>query len=156
MVKLTLVSPKGNHGVRFFPSSGYLGLTPLKFEGSSYIFVATDTSPHLCLYSGPNRHRAGWKASPYQRYQGVCSVLRVSPRSAGDHTEQYFGRSICHLVEQTRRSRLGRDRKRRIPVPTFHAKPHHCTQLSSLLPRVSDMLADRGWCVFSKHYMARI
>ncbi|OAX36607.1 hypothetical protein K503DRAFT_772352 [Rhizopogon vinicolor AM-OR11-026] len=33
MVKLTLVSPKGNHGVRFFPSSGYLGLTPLKFEG---------------------------------------------------------------------------------------------------------------------------
>lgn len=33
MVKLTLVSPKGNHGVRFFPSTGYLGLTPLKFEG---------------------------------------------------------------------------------------------------------------------------
>ncbi|KAG2157425.1 hypothetical protein DEU56DRAFT_721884 [Suillus clintonianus] len=33
MVKLTLVSPKGNHGVRFFPCTGYLGLTPLKFEG---------------------------------------------------------------------------------------------------------------------------
>ncbi|KAG1782807.1 hypothetical protein EV702DRAFT_1066912 [Suillus placidus] len=33
MVKLTLLSPKGNHGVRFFPYSGYLGLTPLKFEG---------------------------------------------------------------------------------------------------------------------------
>lgn len=33
MVKLTLLSPKGNHGVRFFPCSGYLGLTPLKFEG---------------------------------------------------------------------------------------------------------------------------
>lgn len=33
MVKLTLLSPKGNNGVRFFPCSGYLGLTPLKFEG---------------------------------------------------------------------------------------------------------------------------
>ncbi|KAG2158446.1 uncharacterized protein EDB93DRAFT_670069 [Suillus bovinus] len=33
MVKLTLSSPKGNHGVRFFPCSGYLGLTPVKFEG---------------------------------------------------------------------------------------------------------------------------
>ncbi|KAG2061664.1 hypothetical protein BDR06DRAFT_925578 [Suillus hirtellus] len=34
MVKLTILSPKGNHGVRFFPHSGYLGLTPLKFEGA--------------------------------------------------------------------------------------------------------------------------
>ncbi|KAG1877780.1 hypothetical protein DFJ58DRAFT_693450 [Suillus subalutaceus] len=33
MVKLTLLSPKGNNGVRFFPCIGYLGLTPLKFEG---------------------------------------------------------------------------------------------------------------------------
>ncbi|KAG1754429.1 hypothetical protein EDB19DRAFT_1666409 [Suillus lakei] len=33
MVKLILLSPKGNNGVRFFPCSGYLGLTPLKFEG---------------------------------------------------------------------------------------------------------------------------
>lgn len=33
MVKLALLSPKGNHGVRFFPHIGYLGLTPLKFEG---------------------------------------------------------------------------------------------------------------------------
>lgn len=43
MVKLTLVSPKGNHGVRFFPSTGYLGLTPLKFEGSWWFFLPTDT-----------------------------------------------------------------------------------------------------------------
>jgi len=33
MVKLTLLTPKGNNGVRFFPCIGYLGLTPLKFEG---------------------------------------------------------------------------------------------------------------------------
>ncbi|KAG1756451.1 uncharacterized protein EDB91DRAFT_1092736 [Suillus paluster] len=33
MVKLTLISPKGNNGVRFFPYTGYLGLTSLKFEG---------------------------------------------------------------------------------------------------------------------------
>ncbi|EGN95480.1 hypothetical protein SERLA73DRAFT_186514 [Serpula lacrymans var. lacrymans S7.3] len=33
MVKLILVSPKGNQGVRYFPYHGYLGLTPLKFEG---------------------------------------------------------------------------------------------------------------------------
>ncbi|KAF9246476.1 hypothetical protein BU15DRAFT_70561 [Melanogaster broomeanus] len=33
MVKLSLISPKGNQGVRFFPHLGYLGLTPLKFEG---------------------------------------------------------------------------------------------------------------------------
>ncbi|KAH7889649.1 hypothetical protein F5I97DRAFT_1846049 [Phlebopus sp. FC_14] len=33
MVKLSLISPKGNQGVRFFPHQGYLGLTPLKFEG---------------------------------------------------------------------------------------------------------------------------
>ncbi|KAF9227867.1 hypothetical protein BS17DRAFT_409619 [Gyrodon lividus] len=33
MVKLSLISPKGNQGVRFFPHQGYLGLTTLKFEG---------------------------------------------------------------------------------------------------------------------------
>ncbi|KII89040.1 hypothetical protein PLICRDRAFT_160086 [Plicaturopsis crispa FD-325 SS-3] len=33
MVQLTLCSPKGNQGVRYFPYSGYLGLTPLKVEG---------------------------------------------------------------------------------------------------------------------------
>ncbi|KAG8217553.1 hypothetical protein J3R82DRAFT_5704 [Butyriboletus roseoflavus] len=36
MVKLTLVSPKGNQGVRYFPHQGYLGLTPLRFEGRPY------------------------------------------------------------------------------------------------------------------------
>lgn len=36
MVKLSLVSPKGNQGVRYFPYQGYLGLTPLRFEGRAY------------------------------------------------------------------------------------------------------------------------
>ncbi|KAL0947100.1 hypothetical protein HGRIS_013238 [Hohenbuehelia grisea] len=33
MVHLSLSSPKGNQGSRYFPYSGYLGLTPLKVEG---------------------------------------------------------------------------------------------------------------------------
>ncbi|KAI6022709.1 hypothetical protein EDC04DRAFT_2900670 [Pisolithus marmoratus] len=33
MVKLSLVSPKGNQGIRDFPHHGYLGLTPVKVEG---------------------------------------------------------------------------------------------------------------------------
>ncbi|KAF8844915.1 hypothetical protein BDN67DRAFT_893647 [Paxillus ammoniavirescens] len=33
MVKLYLISPKANQSVRFFPHQGYLGLTPVKFEG---------------------------------------------------------------------------------------------------------------------------
>lgn len=36
MVKLSLISPKGNQGVRYFPYQGYLGLTPLRFEGRAY------------------------------------------------------------------------------------------------------------------------
>ena len=33
MVKLSLISPKGNQGIRYFPHQGYLGLTPVRVEG---------------------------------------------------------------------------------------------------------------------------
>ncbi|PFH52398.1 hypothetical protein AMATHDRAFT_56953 [Amanita thiersii Skay4041] len=33
MVHVVLSSPKGNQGLRYFPHSGYLGLTPVKVEG---------------------------------------------------------------------------------------------------------------------------
>ncbi|KAJ8457742.1 hypothetical protein ONZ45_g18194 [Pleurotus djamor] len=33
MVQLLLTSPKGNQGTRYFPYSGYLGLTPVRVEG---------------------------------------------------------------------------------------------------------------------------
>ncbi|KAL4267320.1 Arrestin C-terminal-like domain-containing protein [Pleurotus pulmonarius] len=33
MVHIVLASPKGNSGTRYFPYSGYLGLTPLRVEG---------------------------------------------------------------------------------------------------------------------------
>ncbi|KAH7912141.1 hypothetical protein BJ138DRAFT_1084200 [Hygrophoropsis aurantiaca] len=47
MVKLSLVSPKGNQGVRFFPHLGYLGLTPLKFEGLVRTQLEQDGKPLL-------------------------------------------------------------------------------------------------------------
>lgn len=48
MVKLSLISPKGNQGVRYFPHRGYLGLTPLRFEGRAYSFLPC---PSLLLIS---------------------------------------------------------------------------------------------------------
>lgn len=36
MVQLLLLSPKGNQGTRYFPYSGYLGLTPIKVDGGQY------------------------------------------------------------------------------------------------------------------------
>ncbi|KAG9318527.1 hypothetical protein JVU11DRAFT_618 [Chiua virens] len=42
MVKLSLVSPKGNQGVRYFPYQGYLGLTPLRFEGLARTQIEQD------------------------------------------------------------------------------------------------------------------
>ncbi|KIJ69345.1 hypothetical protein HYDPIDRAFT_105943 [Hydnomerulius pinastri MD-312] len=47
MVKLSLISPKGNQGVRFFPHQGYLGLTPLKFEGLVRTQIEQDGKPIL-------------------------------------------------------------------------------------------------------------
>ncbi|KAJ7694189.1 hypothetical protein B0H17DRAFT_1058115 [Mycena rosella] len=43
MVQLLLASTKGNHGVRYFPYSGYLGLTTLKVDG----VVRTKLDPDL-------------------------------------------------------------------------------------------------------------
>jgi hypothetical protein len=37
MVHLILYSPKGNLGARFFPYSGYLGVTPVKVEGGALL-----------------------------------------------------------------------------------------------------------------------
>lgn len=36
MVKLSILSYKGNSNSRFYPHSGYLGLTPVKVEGGQY------------------------------------------------------------------------------------------------------------------------
>ncbi|KAH0830609.1 hypothetical protein J3R83DRAFT_2064 [Lanmaoa asiatica] len=47
MVKLLLVSPKGNQGVRYFPHQGYLGLTPLRFEGLVRTQIEQDGKPIL-------------------------------------------------------------------------------------------------------------
>lgn len=37
MVLLSLLSPKGNQAVRYFPHYGYLGLTPVKVEGGQFL-----------------------------------------------------------------------------------------------------------------------
>ncbi|KAF8447917.1 hypothetical protein L210DRAFT_3527503 [Boletus edulis BED1] len=47
MVKLSLISPKGNQGVRYFPYQGYLGLTPLRFEGLVRTQIEQDGKPIL-------------------------------------------------------------------------------------------------------------
>ncbi|KAI6150724.1 hypothetical protein BKA82DRAFT_992965 [Pisolithus tinctorius] len=47
MVKLSLISPKGNQGVRYFPHHGYLGLTPVKVEGLVRTNVEQDGKPVL-------------------------------------------------------------------------------------------------------------
>jgi hypothetical protein len=36
MVQLTLLHPKGNQGLKYWPHAGYLGLTPVKVEGGPY------------------------------------------------------------------------------------------------------------------------
>lgn len=35
MVKLSILSYKGNANTRFYPHSGYLGLTPVKVDGGT-------------------------------------------------------------------------------------------------------------------------
>ncbi|KAJ7470583.1 hypothetical protein FB451DRAFT_1254184 [Mycena latifolia] len=45
MVQLLLVSTKGNHGVRYFPYSGYLGLTTLKVDGVVRTKLDADLKP---------------------------------------------------------------------------------------------------------------
>ncbi|KAF8559622.1 hypothetical protein OG21DRAFT_1549514 [Imleria badia] len=47
MVKLSLISPKGNQGVRYFPYQGHLGLTPLRFEGLVRTQIEQDGKPIL-------------------------------------------------------------------------------------------------------------
>lgn len=47
MVKLSLISPKGNQGIRYFPHHGYLGLTPVKVEGLVRTNVEQDGKPLL-------------------------------------------------------------------------------------------------------------
>jgi hypothetical protein len=39
MVQLTIISPKGNFGYKCFPYTGYLGLTPLRVEGCSFLLL---------------------------------------------------------------------------------------------------------------------
>ncbi|KAJ7273539.1 hypothetical protein B0H12DRAFT_1089906 [Mycena haematopus] len=45
MVHLVLASAKGNHGVRYFPYSGYLGLTTLKVDGVVRTKLDVDQKP---------------------------------------------------------------------------------------------------------------
>ncbi|KAJ6547385.1 hypothetical protein B0H19DRAFT_1266325 [Mycena capillaripes] len=45
MVQLVLASSKGNHGVRYFPYSGYLGLTTLKVDGVVRTKLDADQKP---------------------------------------------------------------------------------------------------------------
>ncbi|KAF8212418.1 hypothetical protein K438DRAFT_1958157 [Mycena galopus ATCC 62051] len=45
MVHLVLASAKGNHGVRYFPYSGYLGLTTLKVDGVVKTKLDVDGKP---------------------------------------------------------------------------------------------------------------
>ncbi|KAJ6496508.1 hypothetical protein C8R47DRAFT_1114347 [Mycena vitilis] len=45
MVHIVLASPKGNHGVRYFPYSGYLGLTTLKVDGVVRTRLDADQKP---------------------------------------------------------------------------------------------------------------
>ncbi|KAG6335153.1 hypothetical protein ID866_3937 [Astraeus odoratus] len=47
MVKLSLISPKGNQGVRYFPYQGYLGLTSVKVEGLVRTNIEQDGKPIL-------------------------------------------------------------------------------------------------------------
>ncbi|KAJ7752027.1 hypothetical protein B0H16DRAFT_1547146 [Mycena metata] len=45
MVQIILASAKGNHGVRYFPYSGYLGLTALKVDGVVRTKLDPDNKP---------------------------------------------------------------------------------------------------------------
>ncbi|KAL1748134.1 hypothetical protein HDZ31DRAFT_60668 [Schizophyllum fasciatum] len=45
MVQLSLLSNKGNSGVRYFPYTGYLGLTPIKLEGAVITKLDADRKP---------------------------------------------------------------------------------------------------------------
>ncbi|KAJ7219110.1 hypothetical protein GGX14DRAFT_434660 [Mycena pura] len=45
MVNLTLCSTKGNHGIRYFPYAGYLGLTHLKVDGVVRTKLDADLKP---------------------------------------------------------------------------------------------------------------
>ncbi|TRM61767.1 hypothetical protein BD626DRAFT_548921 [Schizophyllum amplum] len=47
MVQLSLLSTKGNQGVRYFPYTGYLGLTPVKVEGAVITKLDADRKPLL-------------------------------------------------------------------------------------------------------------
>ncbi|KAL4067674.1 hypothetical protein V8B97DRAFT_1866131 [Scleroderma yunnanense] len=47
MVKLSLISPKGNQGIRYFPHQGYLGLTPVRVEGLVRTHIEQDGKPLL-------------------------------------------------------------------------------------------------------------
>ena len=59
MVKLSLISPKGNQGVRYFPHRGYLGLTPLRFDGRAYSsLLFASPSSHSLSSSRPHPDRA--------------------------------------------------------------------------------------------------
>ncbi|KAL1728670.1 hypothetical protein EV714DRAFT_252546 [Schizophyllum commune] len=117
MVQLSLVSNKGNSGVRYFPYTGYLGLTPIKVEGAVITKLDADRKPLLakCITIAVRCYearvgRAGisrahtlaeytqtlWSKPEDQQYADVADLelpFRISiPSKVGGH-------STCSFVE---------------------------------------------------------
>ena len=102
MVKLSLVSPKGNQGVRYFPYLGYLGLTPLRFEGRACSSPLFSLPIHSYPSSQSYAHRSSRTANPssqrtslsqYAAMSRVTAAWEQSKQMSSTSTQSPFGRS---------------------------------------------------------------
>jgi hypothetical protein len=103
MVKLSLVSPKGNQGVRYFPYQGCLGLTPLRFEGRAYSFLHSSLpfrsyhpssqsyAPRSSQTVNPSLQRTS--SSQYVAMSRVTVAWERSKQMFSSSTRSPFGRS---------------------------------------------------------------
>lgn len=80
MVKLFLIATKGNSGGRYFPSYGYLGLTPVRVEGGQSLSPLLPPNIVHTLPSHSHKDRGGRKDPPCKVTDSRSQMLRVSPR----------------------------------------------------------------------------
>lgn len=135
MVKLSLISPKGNQGVRYFPYQGYLGLTPLRFEGRAYSPLPFLPHPsHSNPSSKSCAHRSNKTVNPsLQKTSSLQSdamnhatvASQRYKQTSSTSTQSPFGRN--RTLRSGRRSAILNVRSVSLSLPTSPHPAPHCT-----------------------------
>jgi len=65
----------GNQGLRYFPYTGYLGLTPIRVEGGMFSFSVFTARIYILLLSCPDAPRCRPKRPQCKVHNHFCALL---------------------------------------------------------------------------------